>query len=111
MLPENTDEIDRHEIIARRGVASDRVVDTQVPQASIYKFTAEGEERFTDTDTELFGFEQEEILLVRAAYAVLCDMKLAKAWNKADALLNAQIEDALATDANGAPVIYRKEAR
>ena len=99
--------MDRHEIIARRGVASDRVVDTQVPQASIYKFTAEGEERFTDTDTELFGFELEEILLIRAAFAVLSDKKLAKEWNKADALLAKQVEDALASDASGKPVSYK----
>lgn len=111
VLPAGTEEIDRHEIIARRGVASDRVVDTQVPQASIYKYTEAGEERFTDTDTELFGFDQEEILLIRAAYAVLCDKKLIKAWNGADALLNRQIEDALATDGNGTPVVYRKEAK
>ena len=107
ILPENTEDMDRHEIIARRGVASDRVVDTQVPQASIYKFTAEGEERFTDTDTELFGFELEEILLIRAAFAVLSDKKLAKEWNKADALLAKQVEDALDSDASGKPVSYK----
>ena len=68
-LPDGTSPMDRHELIARRGVACDRTVDTQVPQASIYEFTANGEKRYTDTDTELFGFENDEILLIRAAYA------------------------------------------
>ena len=60
--------IDRHELIARRGVASDRVVDTQVPQSSVYTFTAAGAAAYTDTDAELFGLENDEINLVRAAF-------------------------------------------
>ena len=98
--------MDRHEIIARRGVACDRTVDTQVPQASIYEFTAAGEKRFTDTDTELFGFETDEILLIRAAYAVLSNPTLADEWNAVDAQLTRQVADALATEKNGKPVIY-----
>lgn len=60
--------IDRHEMIARRGVASDRVVDTQVPQSSVYTFTGQGVEQYTDTDAELFGLEADDVALVRAAY-------------------------------------------
>ena len=41
-LPAGTAMIDRHELIAQRGVACDRVVDTQVPQNSVYAFTAAG---------------------------------------------------------------------
>lgn len=63
--------LDRHELIARRGVASDRVVDSQVPQSSIYIYNAEGAERFTDTDAELFGLEADDVSLVRAAYDVV----------------------------------------
>ncbi len=63
--------LDRHELIARRGVASDRVVDSQVPQCSIYTFSARGAERFTDTDAELFGLEADDAALVRAAYELV----------------------------------------
>ena len=105
-LPAGTLPMDRHEIIARRGVACDRTVDTQVPQASIYEFTAAGEKRFTDTDTELFGFETDEILLIRAAFAMLSNPSIADEWNAVDALLTRQVADALATEKNGKPVIY-----
>lgn len=75
------DILDRHELIAQRGVASDRVVDTQVPQSSIYTFTGQGSERFTDTDAELFGLEADDVNLVRAAY------ELAAEPGRKDALL------------------------
>ena len=92
------------EIIARRGVACDRTVDTQVPQASIYEFTADGEKRYTDTDTELFGFELDEILTIRAAYAVLSDPSLAAQWNAIDANVTAQVQNALESDKSRKPV-------
>lgn len=82
-LPAGSEIIDRHEIIASRGVASDRGVDTQVPQSSIYLYTDSGEERYTDVDSELFGFSDPEIWIVRAAFAVLSDPTLAKVWNEA----------------------------
>lgn len=82
-LPENAEEIDRHELIAARGVASDRTVDTQVPQSSVYVFTDKGEEHYTDTDTELFGFDTDAILTIRAAFAVLSDASLSDEWNAA----------------------------
>lgn len=82
-LPEGADPIDRHEIIAARGVASDRTVDTQVPQSSVYLFNGHGEKRFTDTDEELFGLADEEILSVRAAFAVLSHPEYSDAWNNA----------------------------
>lgn len=84
-LPPGTNPMDRHEIIAQRGVASDRVVDTQIPQFSIYCFAADGETCYTDTDAELFGMNPEEILLVRAAFAVLSNPGLAIVWNDAAA--------------------------
>jgi len=62
--------VDRHELIARQGVASDRVVDTQVPQSSVYTFTPQGTELYTDTDAELFGLDNDDVNLVRAAYEV-----------------------------------------
>ena len=82
-LPANAAPMDRHEIIARRGVASDRAVDTQVPQSSIYEWTDAGFRTFTDTDTELFGLPDEQIPVVRAAFAVLKNPALADEWIEA----------------------------
>jgi len=70
-LPAGTPMQDRHELIARRGVASDRVVDTQVGQSSVHAWTAEGHEQHTDVDAELFGLDAEHVSLVRSAYDVL----------------------------------------
>jgi len=70
-LPDGTAMQDRHEMIARRGVASDRVVDTQVGQSSVYAWTADGHQRHTDVDAELFGLEMEQAALVRSAFDVL----------------------------------------
>lgn len=70
-LPSGSPMVDRHELIARRGVASDRVVDTQVPQSSVYLYGADGLRQWTDTDTELYGLESHEIDLVRAAFEAL----------------------------------------
>ena len=70
-LPAGTRMHDRHELIARRGVASDRVVDTQVPQSSVYVWSDSGAGEFTDTDAELPGLDSDSVALVRAAYDVL----------------------------------------
>ncbi len=64
---------DRHELIARRGVASDRVVDSQVAQSSVYAWTEAGRQQHTDVDAELFGLDAARVSLVRAAYEVLCE--------------------------------------
>lgn len=83
-LPPGSLSMDRHEIIAKRGVASDRAVDTQVPQDSIYLWSQERCGTFTDVDTELFGLSDEAIWNVRAAFALLSDQSLDVVWNKAD---------------------------
>jgi hypothetical protein len=70
-LPDGAGIQDRHEMIARRGVASDRVVDTQVAQSSVYAWTDAGTEQHTDVDAELFGLDAEQAALVRSAYEVL----------------------------------------
>lgn len=101
--------MDRHEIIARRGVGCDRTVDTQVPLASIYAFTPEGEERFTDTDAELFGFSLEEILAIRAAFEVLKTKDLAEIWNRADIRLTQLVADTLATDQTHTPALFEEK--
>lgn len=71
-LPPGARMQDRHEMIARRGVASDRVVDTQVAQSSVYLWSASSCEEFTDTDAELPGLDTDQVALVRAAYDALC---------------------------------------
>ena len=58
---------------------------------------------------DVLSFDTEEILLIRAAFAVLSDPSLAAVWNKADARVRQQVEDALKTEQNGAPVIYTEE--
>lgn len=71
-LRQGSPEIDKHEIIAQNGVACDRVVDTQMPQNSIYVFGAENR-AFTDTDFELFGYTEKEIACIRSAFALAKD--------------------------------------
>lgn len=70
-LPAGTPTHDRHELIAGRGVASDRVVDTQVPQSSVYLWSDSETARFTDTDAELSGLDSDSAALVRAASEAL----------------------------------------
>jgi hypothetical protein len=80
MLPAGAANIDRHEIIARRGVASDQVVDTHVPQSSIYTYTPNNEQCFTDVDAEIFGLSPKNIYLVRASFQVLSEPRLIDEW-------------------------------
>lgn len=81
-LPDNSILQDRHEVIGRRGVASDMVVDTQIVQNSVYTFTEKGETAYTDTDMELFGFNDRQIDHVRAAFSVLKDSALITEWQQ-----------------------------
>jgi hypothetical protein len=82
-LPKGELGYDRHEIIAKRGVACDQTVDTHTPHASIRCWGAKGMEEFTDVDTELFGFTYEEVWNVRAAFALLQDRASSKVWKAA----------------------------
>ena len=82
-LPKGEIGYDRHEIIAKRGVACDQTVDTHTPHASIRCYGAKGAEEFTDVDTELFGLSYEEIWNVRAAFALLQKRADAKVWKAA----------------------------
>ena len=103
-LPAGSDVLDRHEIIAQRGVASDRGVDTQVPQSSIYEWTTDGTKTFTDVDTELFGLPNDEIWIVRAAYAVLMKPELASEWRSAAAAMKKYAEAIIRSAAQNQPV-------
>ena len=82
-LPKGEAGYDRHEIIAKRGVACDQTVDTHTPHASIRVMGADGMTEYTDVDTELFGLSYEEIWNVRAAFAVLQGRADAKIWKSA----------------------------
>ena len=104
-LPQGAEILDRHEIIAKRGVASDRGVDTQVPQSSIYEWTQSGNSTFTDVDTELFGLPNEQIWIVRAAFAVSMDPALADVWNKAAENMKKYAAAIVRSGAENQPVI------
>lgn len=62
-------DIDKHEIITDNGIACDMVVDTQVPQSSIYLF-GNKQETYTDVDAELYGCSAAQVAVIRNAFAV-----------------------------------------
>lgn len=72
----------RNEIIARRGVASDRVVDTQIQQHSIYCFSQNGNKCYTDSDMELFGFNAKDTELIRSGFEIVKNKSLQLEWKK-----------------------------
>ena len=78
-------DIDKHEIITDNGVGCDRVVDTQMPQDSIYVF-GKKEQAFMDTDAELYGYSEIEINTIRNAFSVAKNADIqksnAKKWIK-----------------------------
>ena len=82
-LPKGELGYDRHEIIARRGVACDQTVDTHTQHASIRCWDTKGAVEYTDVDTELFGLTYEEVWNVRAAFALLQKRASAKIWKSA----------------------------
>ena len=71
-LAEGEGDIDKHEIICVEGVACDRVVDTQVPQQSIYLF-GENKETYKDVDAELFGYSEDDVARIRTAFRLAKD--------------------------------------
>ena len=97
-LPPGSAPIDRHELIAQRGVACDRVVDSQVPQNSIYTFTASGSAAYTDTDAELFGLPLDEVNLVRAAYETLTHVDRIDAFRRQHRRLVGLVQLAVESD-------------
>lgn len=97
-LPAGSETLDRHELIARRGVASDRVVDTQVPQSSVYLYGPGAVRQWTDTDAELYGLSAEEIDLVRAAFEVMARPEMAGDLRRQHARLARLVRLALESD-------------
>ena len=82
-LPKGAEPYDRHEIIAKRGVACDQTVDTHTKHESIRCWGESGVEEYTDVDTELFGLDYDEVWNVRAAFALLQGRASAKVWKTA----------------------------
>ena len=82
-LPRGETGYDRHEIIAKRGVACDQTVDTHTRHESIRCWGADGMAEYTDVDTELFGLNYDEVWNVRAAFALLQGRASAKVWKAA----------------------------
>ena len=82
-LPKDATAYDRHEIIAKRGVACDQTVDTHTKHESIRCWGAAGLTEYTDVDTELFGLAYDEVWNVRAAFALLQGRASAKVWKAA----------------------------
>ncbi len=76
-LDDGQRDIDKHEIITDNGVGCDRVVDTQMPQDSIYVF-GKKEQAFMDTDAELYGYSEIEINTIRNAFAVAKNVDVQK---------------------------------
>lgn len=79
-MPPDTPMVDRHEIIAQRGVTSDLVVDTQIPQSSIYSYTNKGRTQYTDVDMELYGFDETQIDHIRSAFQIFKTPGLTEQW-------------------------------
>ena len=97
-LPKGDIGYDRHEIIAKRGVACDQTVDTHTPHASIRCWDAKGAVEYTDVDPELFGLTYEEVWNVRAAFALLQGRASAKVWKAAWAKATKAAKLAFAAD-------------
>ena len=102
-LPKGEVPYDRHEIIARRGVACDQTVDTHTPHPSIRCWGPDGAEDFTDVDTELFGLSYDEVWNVRAAFALLQGRAEAKVWKSAWTKATRAASLAFVADAAKAP--------
>ena len=97
-LPPGTPLDDRHELIARRGVASDRTVDTQMAQSSVYVTTAAGIDRYTDTDDELFGLDRHQVALVRAGWEALRRPEEHPQWRRRHGRLQRLVQLAIESD-------------
>ncbi len=92
-LENGQSDIDKHEIITDNGVACDRVVDTQIPQNSIYVFGKSGT-LYTDTDAELYGYAEIEINTIRNAFALAKDEALREAAKEKHAHISKVVDAA-----------------
>ncbi len=105
-LPSGKALVDRHEIIAQRGVASDMVVDTMIPQHSIYTYTKSGVHHYRDVDEELFGFDEEQVDLIRAAFLVVKQKDVTDEWKARHDHLSSLVESVFRSDKNREKIIF-----
>lgn len=98
LLPDGKSDIERHEVVARRGVANDIPVDVQIPQQSIFTFTTDGETGYRDVDFELFGFSEKEIHHIRSRYDFYKDTSKAEELRKKHFHLSSLAEAAFLSD-------------
>lgn len=87
LLPDGKSDLERHEIVARRGVANDLPMDVQIPLQSIYTYTTDGEEGYRDVDFELYGFPEKEIAQIRAEFEFCKNPSVAGSLSERDAHL------------------------
>ena len=92
-LSSDENSIDKHEIITDSGVALDRGVDTQVPQASVY-LKGKSNQTYTDTDAELYGYSEYQCSVIRNALAVLKSDDCARHNVECDAHLSKVVDAA-----------------
>ncbi len=86
-LKEDSEIIDKHEIITDRGTACDRGVDSQTPLSSLYVY-GDVQKKYTDVDFELYGLSAYEVSVVRQAFDIAKNEKLGEENNKTDARLD-----------------------
>ncbi len=98
LLPAGKDDLERHEIVARRGVANDLPMDVQIPLQSIYTYTEDGEAGYRDVDFELYGFSEKGIALIRAQYDFFKDTAKAEWHRKQHKHLTALVDAAFESD-------------
>ena len=67
-LAKGQKDIDKHEIIAEKGVACDRLVDSQMPNSSIYAFMGNDALEYQDVDAELYGLSIDDVAIVRQCF-------------------------------------------
>ncbi len=106
-LPSGKSIEDRHELVARRGIASDRVIDTQRRQESVCVWSGREEELFTDVDNELYGLDEEQVALVRSAYDALSDMESHDSLRRQHDHLTALVDAAVQSDSTRQRVVMK----
>ena len=71
--PEGSEPVLLHEIVARTGIASDVVVDTQMQQYPIYLLKGKETEHYNEIDNELYGLDNTQADCIRFILGVLGD--------------------------------------
>lgn len=73
-LPDGSEPVLLHEVVARSGIASDLPVDTQTVQYPIYVFKGEKTETYNEIDYELYGMDNTEADCIRFILWAITDV-------------------------------------